>query len=44
MEDDVVVEQLAELADRKKRCYMGTLALEGRTKSIVWIPEYRNHR
>jgi len=34
-EDDVVVEQLAELADRKNMCYMGTLVLEGRAKSIV---------
>jgi hypothetical protein len=45
-EEDVVVEQLAELAGRKKLCYMGTLVLEGRAKSIVWIPEYRiiNHK
>jgi hypothetical protein len=43
-EEDVVVEQLAELADRKKMCYMGTLVLEGRAKSIVWIPEYRNYK
>jgi P-type Ca2+ transporter type 2C len=34
-EDDVVIEQPAELADRKNMCYMGTLVLEGRAKSIV---------
>ena len=43
-EEDVVVEQLAELADRKKMCYMGILVLEGRAKSIVWIPVYRNYK
>lgn len=32
-EEDVVVEQLAELADRKKMCYMGTLVLEGEQKA-----------
>jgi Ca2+-transporting ATPase len=34
-EDDVVIEEQAELADRKNMCYMGTLVLEGRAKSIV---------
>jgi P-type Ca2+ transporter type 2C len=34
-EDDVIIEQSAELADRKNMCYMGTLVLEGRAKSIV---------
>ena len=34
-EDDVVIEQPAELAERKNMCYMGTLVLEGRAKSIV---------
>jgi Ca2+-transporting ATPase len=34
-EDDVVIEQAAGLADRKNMCYMGTLVLEGRAKSIV---------
>jgi Ca2+-transporting ATPase len=34
-EDDVVIQQPAELADRKNMCYMGTLVLEGRAKSIV---------
>jgi hypothetical protein len=43
-EEDVVVEQLAELAGRKKLCYMGTLVREGRAKSIVWIPEYWNYK
>jgi P-type Ca2+ transporter type 2C len=34
-EDDVVIEQPAELAERKNMGYMGTLVLEGRAKSIV---------
>ena len=29
------MEQPAELADRKNMCYMGTLVLEGRAKSVV---------
>jgi len=34
-EDDVIIEQPAELADRKNMCYMGSLVLEGRAKGIV---------
>jgi Ca2+-transporting ATPase len=34
-EGEVMIEKVAELADRRNMCYMGTLVLEGRAKSVV---------
>jgi P-type Ca2+ transporter type 2C len=34
-ESEFMIEKVAELADRRNMCYMGTLVLEGRAKSVV---------